>query len=574
MELIWKEDKIDFQAFEEAWVTIEGVKCWEAHKLLNLLNCDWDNMPAEIEKAKESCRNAGKEVSCHFLDVRRIQETGFSAKVYHELYLTRYGCYLIAQNCDSYPALRYFAMQKPPSYKKMVEISRGNEQNGLKRISRQLLGETHWDFKTFMPKIAEKRVLTEWANLYDTVMQHSKIVKNIVNEYVLYWDWGDEEDEEIFDLNDSFTDVGEVRNSVYGGVHAMVKCTVENHWDTRELDKEAWLHLSDWANLCYKISEHSKIVNEQVLYWGELKERFDTDVAKLVELCKNVKRFGGACELDGFWQIFFAAQTWESLQDVLAKLHETVKQYSDVLLVLNALTTDFTKRCFRRMFEGDVLFRDIEKEGTERLLGKFDKEDKMLTEVSKTMELLSNELSVCDITDYGILDMLYLAFESYELYHHVADRKKFQPDMSMEDIRLTSLSAQTRVIEQWKARTELRERTGKQFLDMLLYEWGLDDDDVKAYLLRLIFELYEPDVDDKGVVVIRLKSNKELSYKGKFPEDVRVRRQNLNDEGLIEDMCWDGVTAYLLRLIFEWYELVDDESFAALRYKGDKELVW
>jgi hypothetical protein len=39
-------------------------------------------------------------------------------------------------------------------------------------------------------------------------------------------------------------------------------------------------------------------------------------------------------------------------------------------------------------------------------------------------------------------------------------------------------------------------------------------------------------------------------------------------------MCWDGVTAYLLRLIFEWYELVDDESFAALRYKGDKELVW
>lgn len=94
-----------------------GVEFWYGRELAPYLGyTQWRNFEAVIEKAKEACKSATGDVLSNFADVSKIVKTGVSKKDIEDFKLTRYACYLIAQNGDPRKkeiaeAQTYFAIQ-------------------------------------------------------------------------------------------------------------------------------------------------------------------------------------------------------------------------------------------------------------------------------------------------------------------------------------------------------------------------------------------------------------------------------------------------------------------------------
>ena len=104
--------------FEEYAYEQDGIEYWLARELQELLGySDWRNFSNAINKAKESCQTTGEAVSNHFVDVTKMVKIGSGAERKQEdIMLTRYACYLIAQNGDPKKqqiafAQSYFAVQ-------------------------------------------------------------------------------------------------------------------------------------------------------------------------------------------------------------------------------------------------------------------------------------------------------------------------------------------------------------------------------------------------------------------------------------------------------------------------------
>lgn len=108
-----------------------GVEFWYARELMEMLEYSkWGNFIKVIDKAKKSCENSNNTIFEHFANVgKTIKMPKNAEKTIEDMKLTRYACYLIAQNGDSRKkaialAQTYFAVQT-----RKQEITRQEYEN-------------------------------------------------------------------------------------------------------------------------------------------------------------------------------------------------------------------------------------------------------------------------------------------------------------------------------------------------------------------------------------------------------------------------------------------------------------
>jgi len=145
-----EEIKQLFEQFEAATAELEGVECWSARELQTLLGYSkWENFEKVIQKAKDACKNAGEQIENHFPGVRKMVEIGSSTeRAIEDIALTRYACYLIAQNGDSRKqeiafAQNYFAVQTRRAElveQRLLEYERVKAREKLSQTEKQLSG--------------------------------------------------------------------------------------------------------------------------------------------------------------------------------------------------------------------------------------------------------------------------------------------------------------------------------------------------------------------------------------------------------------------------------------------------
>lgn len=136
----------NFESFSHK--TEEGIEFWLARDLQQLLGYSkWDNFKNVILKARTACELSGQEIEDHFADIgKTIQMPKGATKEVDDIMLTRYACYLIAQNGDSSKkeiafAQTYFAMQTRKAElieQKILEYERVQARHKLKGTEKEL----------------------------------------------------------------------------------------------------------------------------------------------------------------------------------------------------------------------------------------------------------------------------------------------------------------------------------------------------------------------------------------------------------------------------------------------------
>ncbi|MBN2681969.1 MAG: DNA damage-inducible protein D [Bacteroidales bacterium] len=140
-----------FKKFEEACYDYEGVECWSARELQTILGySQWKNFKNVVYKAQKSCLQAKEDIGNHFAGFGKMVDIGSGAKKeIQDIALTRYACYLIAQNGDATTkpeiafAQTYFAVQTRKQEiieKRLLDIARILAREKLSQSEKKLSG--------------------------------------------------------------------------------------------------------------------------------------------------------------------------------------------------------------------------------------------------------------------------------------------------------------------------------------------------------------------------------------------------------------------------------------------------
>ena len=140
--------------FDEIRHEENGVEFWYARELMHLLDYSkWQNFENVLSKAKVACANNGIVVEDHFADASKMVTLGSGANREVEDYmLTRYACYLIAENGDPRKeqiafAQSYFAVQtrKQELIEERISYIERTEARGKLRESEKRLSQNIYE---------------------------------------------------------------------------------------------------------------------------------------------------------------------------------------------------------------------------------------------------------------------------------------------------------------------------------------------------------------------------------------------------------------------------------------------